>query len=273
MHSRSYFYNLRFAGMLFRILAPRPLCLPENLRPFLIGEPTEQEPDWVIEVIFGSQGITYGQNDHVTRFPRKDGEGFLRVVPADSRGICRLFVPDDIADKFCINANWMLFLMMERLLLPYDRIILHSSAVIHEGKAILFTAPSGIGKSTQASLWESYLGAEVINGDKVIVSADGDKPIAYGGPIAGTSHIFRDLQAPIGAIVYLRQGKNNELTFLDQRHAFMALYSQTVKSRDDREFNQALLPLIASIVEKVPVIDYFCRPDFSAVDYLRSQLK
>lgn len=272
MGELSCFYDLRFAGMHLRILAPRALCLPENLRSFLVGEPTDHRPDWVIEVIFGSDRVAYGDTDHVTRFPRKDGNGFLRVIPATDDRICRLFVPDDMADKFCINANWMLFLMMERLLLPYDRIILHASAVIHEGEAILFTAPSGIGKSTQASLWESCLGAEIINGDKVIISSDGERPIAYGGPVAGTSRIFRDLQAPIKAIVYLHQGKQNELTFLDQRHAFMALYSQTVKSRDDQEFNQALLPLIARIVEKVPVLDYSCQPNSSAVEYLRSRL-
>jgi hypothetical protein len=215
----------------------------------------------------------YNDADHVKRFHWKDGESFFRVVPAGSDHLCRLFVPEGIAEKFCINANWMLFLMMERLLLPYDRIILHSSAVIHEGEAILFTAPSGTGKSTQASLWESHLGAEIINGDKVIISADGDRPVAYGGPVAGTSHIFRDLQAPIKAIVYLHQGEDDRLTLLDPRHAFMALYSQAVKSRDDQGFNQSLLPLIAKIVEKVPVIDYFCRPSFSAVEYLQSHLK
>ncbi len=162
--------------------------------------------------------------------------------------------------------------MVERLLLPYGRVILHSSAVAHGGQAILFTAPSGTGKSTQAALWETHLGAEILNGDKVIISADSEPPIAYGGPIAGTSRIYRDAQAPIRAIVYLRQGQTNQLEFLNRRRAFMALYSQVVKSPDDMEFNQALIPLIEKIVEKVPVAEYFCRPDASAVEYLRSRL-
>lgn len=265
-------YSLRFAGLHFRILAPQPLCLPENLRAFMVDEPFGHEPDWVIEIIFGSEHVAYTDADHVKRFPWKDGEYFFRVVPTGRERICRLFVPLGIAERFCVNANWMLFLMMERLLLPYGRIILHSSAVIHKGEAILFTAPSGTGKSTQASLWESHLGAEIINGDKVIIHADGGWPVAYGGPVAGTSRIFRDLQAPIKAIVYLRHGKNNEMTFLDQRHAFMALYSQAVKSPNDQGFNEALIPLIAKIAEKVPVADYTCQPHFSAVEYLRNRL-
>lgn len=264
-------YDLRFAGMLFRILAPRPLCLPENLRSFLTEGAEGDRPDWVVEVSFGTGDVEYGERDFVKRFPWKDGECFWRIVPADPDNICRLIVPNGIADQFVLNANWTLFLMIDRMLLPFDRIILHASAVMCEGHAILFTAPSGTGKSTQAALWETYVGAEIINGDKVIVSAD-DVPVAYGGPIAGTSRIFKDVQAPIRAIVYLHQGPENTLTFLDRRHAFMALYSQAVKSSDDAAFNGALIPLIAKIVEKVPVVDYYCLPNASAVEYLQSRL-
>lgn len=268
----SYSYDLRFAGMLFRILAPRPLCLPENLRSFLNDEATNDSPDWVVEVIFGTGNVVFTEQDSVTRFHWKDDEYFWRIVPAGGEATCRLFVPEGIADQFVINANWMLYLMPERLLLPFGRIILHSSAVIHEGGAILFTAPSGTGKSTQASLWETYAHAEIINGDKVIVSASDGVPVAYGGPIAGTSRIYKDAQAPIRAIVYLHQGAENQLTLLDRRHAFMALYSQAVKSGEDAAFNEALIPLIAKIVERVPVADYSCQPNASAVEYLQSRL-
>ena len=108
---------------------------------------------------------------------------------------------------------------------------------------------------------------------KFTVSADGDLPIAFGGPIAGTSRIYKDVQAPIRAIVYLHQGSENQLTFLDRRHAFMALYSQAVKSSHDAAFNESLIPLIQRIIEAVPVADYFCQPNASAVEYLRDRLK
>ena len=216
--------------------------------------------------------MEFGELDSVTRFHWQNDEYFWRIVPAGGEKTCRLFIPEGIADKFVINANWTLFLMLEHMLLPFDRLFLHSSAVIHEGKAILFTAPSGTGKSTQASLWETFAGAEIINGDKVIISTDEDLPVAYGGPVAGTSRIYKDAHAPIRAIVYLHQGPENKLAFLDRRHAFMALYSQAVKSSDDAAFNEALIPLIAKIVEKVPVVDYFCQPNASAVEYLQSRL-
>lgn len=265
-------YDLRFAGIHIRILAPRPLCLPENLTAFWRDDLVAHEPDWLIEVIFGTEQACYSDSDSVKIFPRKDGECFIRVIPADRNHTCRLFVPQSLADKFCVNANWVLFLMPERLLLPYQRIMLHASAVIHDGCAILFTAPSGTGKSTQANLWVEHLGAEIINGDKVILSADGNRPVAYGGPVAGTSRIFRDLWAPVRAIVYLHQGKTNHAERLDRRHAFMALYSQAIKSADDPDFNSDLLPLLTNVTECVPVLDYACLPDASAVEYLLDKL-
>ena len=264
----SYIYDLCFAGVCLRILAPRPVQLPENFRAFLSPTSAAREPDWIIEVIFGTEQVRYSDSDSVEVFPRRDGDGFRRVVPADRDRVCQLFVPRDLEEKFCVNANWALFLMVDKLLLPLNRVILHASAVIHNGEAILFTAPSGTGKSTQAALWEKHLGAEIINGDKVIVSADGGHPNAYGGPLAGTSRIYRDLGAPIRAIVYLRQGKTNHAELADPRHAFMDLYSQVVKRIDDPAFNEGLLPLLEEIAERVPVLEFSCLPDVSAVDCL-----
>jgi hypothetical protein len=262
-------YDLRIAGLHLRILAPRSVELPDNLQPFLTHDCADHDPDWTFEVYFGSKNVSYTDSDKVRRFQWKEGEYFFRIVPFDRPRTCRLFAPEGIADMFCINANWTLYLMVEQLILPYQRVILHSSAVMHEGEAILFTAPSGTGKSTQASLWETHLDAEIINGDKVIVSADEKVPIAYGGPIAGTSGIHKNIQAPVKAIVYLHQGNQNELRPLDKRHAFMALYSQAVKSPSDAAFNEALIPIIAKIVDRVPVVDYSCLPDVSAVENLR----
>ena len=165
-------------------------------------------------------------------------------------------------------ANLFITARVADLLPEHGACLLHASYVLHEGKAILFSAPSGTGKSTQAALWEKHLGAEIINGDKVIVSADGERPNAYGGPIAGTSRIYRDLGAPIRAIVYLRQGKTTHAELADPRHAFMDLYSQVVKRIDDPAFNEGLLPLLEEIAGRVPVLEFSCLPDVSAVDYL-----
>ena len=55
---------------------------------------------------------------------------------------------------------------LETLLLKYDGLLLHSSFIRWRGEGILFSAPSGTGKSTQADLWVKYEDAEILNGDR-----------------------------------------------------------------------------------------------------------
>ena len=62
-------------------------------------------------------------------------------------------------------------------LLNADAIVFHSSAIMVDNEAYLFTAQSGTGKSTHARLWREMLGdrAVMINDDKPIIRyVDGD---------------------------------------------------------------------------------------------------
>ncbi len=70
--------------------------------------------------------------------------------------------------------------------------------------AVLFTAPSGTGKSTQAELWRKHRGASIINGDCTLIAEDDGVFTAFGFPFSGTSGIFENRKAPIAAVVYLR---------------------------------------------------------------------
>ncbi len=266
-------YHLRIAGIHLCILAQRAIHFPDSYAPF-ISTDSFGEPDWTVEVIFDAEP-TIQAGDIVKRFPRLDGHDLVRVVSAGRVNICRFFVPSSMADAFAIGANWTLFLTPEYLLLPYGRFFLHASGVCFDGEAVIFTAPSGGGKSTQAALWEATFGAEIINGDKVILSSDTTRPVAYGSPIAGSSGIYKNMQAPIRAIVSLQKATpdaGNTVRRLDARHAFMTLYSQAVKRREDEAFNRTLLPLVAAVAESVPVLELTCKPEPSAALSLRSWL-
>lgn len=52
------------------------------------------------------------------------------------------------------SRNILDAICMEQILNEKSTFILHSSYINFNGKAILFSAPSGAGKSTQADLWE-----------------------------------------------------------------------------------------------------------------------
>lgn len=84
-----------------------------------------------------------------------------------------------------------------------NRMLVHGAVIQYAGKAYLFMAPSGTGKSTHIMLWQQYLGVgvRVVNGDKPFVhipAAADESPIAYGTPWAGKEGWQENVSAPPG---------------------------------------------------------------------------
>ena len=88
------------------------------------------------------------------------------------------------------------------------RLLVHGAVIEFGGRAYLFTAPSGTGKSTHIRLWHQYLGdaVRVINGDKPFVRIPEHReelPVAYGTPWAGKEGWQCNDSAPLAGIVLL----------------------------------------------------------------------
>ena len=89
-------------------------------------------------------------------------------------------------------------------LLQKDVLLLHGSVMAFEGKAYLFTAPSGTGKSTHCRLWLSEIpGAYVLNGDKPLLRVEADQVFACGTPWQGKENYGRNEILPLEAICIL----------------------------------------------------------------------
>ena len=170
------------------------------------------------------------------------------------------------------SRNIIDIMNIEQVLNTFNAYILHSSFIKYQDKAILFTAPSGTGKSTQADLWEKYENAEIINGDRSGIRKLDGKWTAYGLPIAGSSGIYKNKKAEISHIIVLKQGKENKLTKLSPREAFIKLYSETLVHTWDKEFQENIINMITDVVQNVRIYQYECLPDKSAVEFLKKQV-
>lgn len=162
---------------------------------------------------------------------------------------------------------------LEKLLLDNSSFLLHSSFIRFQGKGILFSAPCGTGKSTQADLWTLYRGSETLNGDRAGVRLCCGRWMAYGMPFAGTSGIYRNENAPITAIVTLTQGPENVIRRLRPMEAIRRLLSECSCRRWDTEFMNQMIDLLMKLVSQVPVYLLECRPDEGAVDLLYQTLQ
>lgn len=162
---------------------------------------------------------------------------------------------------------------LETLMRLYHGFLLHASFIRWKGQGILFSAPSGTGKSTQADLWAEQENAEIINGDRAAVRFSNGKWMAYGLPFAGSSRIYRNAKAPVAAIVALRQAKENHLRRLTPSEAIVYLYPEITVHRWDREFTEYAFNIMTELFLSVPVYLLECLPDSGAVDLLKMELE
>ena len=68
-----------------------------------------------------------------------------------------VLVRDEIKELH-IDPVFTSLLALERRLVKKDSMVLHCAYVEYKGEAVLFSAPSETGKTTQANLWEKYRG-------------------------------------------------------------------------------------------------------------------
>lgn len=278
-----YQYDLNIANLVIRIESQKQIVFDECFQPFLAAVNSSGMPDIRIEVQFYEKDIhengkkisenVWQEGDRIVRrYCLTEREYLYRIEYIDRKDVCRLEVPVFFADSFCRKSNMLLYLSMERLLLPFQRMLLHASAVIYKGKAYVFAAPSGGGKSTHASLWEKYYGAEILNGDKVIIKVGTDGCMAYGSPIAGSSGIYKKKEAPVAAIIFLEKGNQNKVRTEIKRKEYLKLYSQLIKSTWDEEFNCHLLKLAEVVMKTIPVATLTCTAEQEAVECIKDHL-
>lgn len=151
--------------------------------------------------------------------------------------------------------------------------ILHCSYIEYRGRAILFTAPSGVGKSTQAELWRSHRGARIINGDRAAVGIAEGIAMAQAIPFAGSSQYCLNRDLPLAAIVYLGQAEQTRLQPLTGVRAFRSIWEGcTVNIWDPEDVDRAT-QTVTELLRRVPVYRLDCLPDESAVAALEQCLK
>lgn len=164
-------------------------------------------------------------------------------------------------------------LPLDRIANRWDAVLLHSSLIRWKGKGIAFSGPSGIGKSTQAALWEKIEKAEILNGDRCGIRKRNESWYGYGLPYAGSSGIYVNESVPLDAIIILRQSEENQLRRLGEIESFSCIYRECYVMNWDREFLERHVSAIQKLAEEVPVYMLSCRPDGSAVEFLKKKLK
>lgn len=148
-------------------------------------------------------------------------------------------------------------------LLRFDGMLLHASAVALDGRAYLFSGPSGMGKSTHTRLWQQLFGSDVrvFNDDKPALRLLDGHWYAYGTPWCGKDGINQNLKVPLGAICFLSRGSENRIRALDAAEALPLIYGQTMYRLRKPENALRLMSAVDALLRGVPVFQLECRPE------------
>ncbi len=157
-------------------------------------------------------------------------------------------------------------------LLEEDILLFHCSALQVGEKAVLFTAPSGTGKSTHARLWRERFGDKVlsVNDDKPLLSFTENEIRVWGTPYCGKEGIQSNTSAPVAAVVILHQEPENELKKLTAVEAFPTLFCQSYR-RPDTPGMQHTMALVAKLCE-LPCYSLGCTISQEAVSLVYDTL-
>lgn len=156
-------------------------------------------------------------------------------------------------------------------LLKFDGMLLHASAAVIGGKAYLFSAPCGTGKSTHTALWKKTFGedkVQILNDDKPALRLEEGVWYAYGTPWSGKTDQNINMKAPIAGICFLHQAKENEIKPFTGSKVIFSIFEQTARPRGAEE-RAKILELTGKLVEKVPIWQMGCNmnPEAAYLSY------
>lgn len=156
--------------------------------------------------------------------------------------------------------------VFNRHLLHYQRFYLHASAICFHGVGILFSADSGVGKSTHTKLWQHVYKDEVtiINDDKPTLRYDQHHFTVYGTPFSGNSDENENICVPLHAIVFIKRSHQNSMRRLSIKEAIPMIMRQTTRYNQSIELMDALMSLLDELLKQIPIYELSCTIDPSA---------
>lgn len=149
--------------------------------------------------------------------------------------------------------------------------VVHGSAQVVDGRAIICTGPSGRGKSTISRLFDQC-GVPVLTDERPLLRAEGRGFRVYGSPWPSSGGFFLNESAPLRKVYFIEHGPEQELVSISRREAVMRLLDVAMVPWIDAAFFDPVIGTLEHLLEEVPCAVLRFRPDASVVDFIRRDL-
>ena len=217
----------------------------ESTRDYCRKYLTENTPDFALTII--REDLAFEQEA-------------LRLEALEEGIRVRTFT-DPFLERTAIQRKFAEFLFDRNVLMT------HGSTVAVDGKAYLFTAKCGTGKSTHTRLWRQAFPerAVMVNDDKPFLKITEDSILACGSPWSGKHGLDSNLSVPLQGICILQRGKENEIHPISPEEALPMLLHQSYcpLAPEKRIRFEAL---VKELAERTPLWHMRCNMDVEAAE-------
>ena len=278
---------LKFSRIVLEIKLFRELSIEESYHPFIVP-PTAPDVKILVSGDWESCRKPSAQpigEDLLHFYYSEDGYRFCELRGGIKGPISYAVYTDDYSEILCsinepayelgtLSLSLLLrMLPMCSIFTHFNTIFLHSSQIAYRGKGILFSAPSGTGKTTQAKLWQSVCGADIICNDRTLIRKVNGVWQTYRYPLDGSEPCHGNYIFPLQTIVYLKQGTINRVTRLKLQKTVSLLMSQMVIDHWDSIVREKSFQMLLELFRDIPVYELVCTPDPRAVTELKRELE
>lgn len=277
------------------ITAPLSMKSPRNLEKFRTGQSKRSDEevihyqvemseslDEIKEALLERKTGRVIYRDNLMVFQTAEGEcRFINFLGMDwhyavssQEGVnrYRVWFSSEVAGMLDQDTVYLAAFSLEKQAMKDHAMILHSAYMCYKDTAVLFSAPSETGKSTQADLWEKYRGTWTVNGDRSLLIREKDGWYANGWPVCGSSEICNNKSYPIRAIVMLSQAKENRISRLKGFEALRKVMEQITINAWNSEFQIQAMDELEILLREIPVYHLECNISEDAVRCLENVL-
>ncbi len=201
------------------------------------------------------------------QFHLRDVDGVVCSVMQSSPDFrqCQVCLCGEQAGQRAYGLNSALMMAYAFSTADHDTLLVHASVIRCGGRAYMMTAPSGTGKSTHTRLWyDNIPGCDLMNDDNPVLRIVEGKPVVYGSPWSGKTPCYRNVSAPVGAIVRIRQCPSNSIRKLSPVEALAALLPAMSSMKWDRRVYGGVYGTVARLIALCNVYELGCLPNAGA---------